>query len=322
MSLDLSGLAVQPWLPVAWGLLVGLVFSLVGAAGGILASFGLISVIGLVDPNQIKPMAQALTLATPLVAVPAYFRQRRLVIPLALTLGLGGIAGALIGSSLSVRYLADLNVFRPVFAFLVLGIAAQLAWSLRPAGRDRPHTACAVAAFEGLIATGGEPCTVGVRNRRWSPLMAEFEFGEEHFRYRPWSAFAVGMGIAILSSALGVGGRFPAGAVHGAGAASADVRDRRHRGARHFRELVCFDRQLPRARRAPRPAAARMVARGNLCRRLDRSTVVANSARPLAQNPAGVGAAGDCAALFRGVLTSVRQQRRSRAVVSIHPSCL
>lgn len=208
MPFDFSALAVSPWLPVAWGLLVGLVFSLVGAAGGILASFGLISVIGLADPNQVKPMAQALTLATPLVAVPAYYRQCRLVIPLAVALGLGGIAGALIGSSLSVRYLADLNVFRPVFALLVLGIAAQLAWSLRPSGTPKARTARAVAAFEGLIATGGEPCLVGVRSRHWSPLRAEFEFGEEHFRYRPWLAFAVGMAIAILSSALGVGGGF------------------------------------------------------------------------------------------------------------------
>jgi hypothetical protein len=36
MPFDLSALAVPPWLPVAGGLLVGLVFSQVGAAGGIL----------------------------------------------------------------------------------------------------------------------------------------------------------------------------------------------------------------------------------------------------------------------------------------------
>jgi uncharacterized membrane protein YfcA len=41
--------------------------------------------------------------------------------------------------------------------------------------------------------------------RRWR---AEFEFGAERFHYRPWAAFAVGMAIAMLSSALGVGGGF------------------------------------------------------------------------------------------------------------------
>lgn len=77
MPLEFVSLWSDIGLPFAWGGLVGLVFSLVGAAGGILASFGLISVLGLTDANQVKPMAQVLTLATPLVAVPSYFRQCR-----------------------------------------------------------------------------------------------------------------------------------------------------------------------------------------------------------------------------------------------------
>lgn len=132
MSPELASILADVLLPVAWGLLVGLVYSLIGAAGGILASFGLITVLGLTDPNQVKPMAQALTLATPRIAVPGYWRQCRVVPRLAVALGAGGIAGALVGSSLSVRYLADLDVFLPVFALLVPVIAVQLAWSLRP----------------------------------------------------------------------------------------------------------------------------------------------------------------------------------------------
>ena len=122
-------------LPFAWGGLVGLVFSLVfslvGAAGGILASFGLISVLGLTDANQVKPMAQVLTLATPLVAVPSYLRQCRVVLGLGLILASGGLLGALMGRRLSMHYLSDQSIFKPVFAILVLFIAAQLAWSLR-----------------------------------------------------------------------------------------------------------------------------------------------------------------------------------------------
>lgn len=72
-----------------------------------------------------------LTLATPLVAVPNYYHQGRLVISLALVQATGGLIEAFAGSSLSVRYLADLSSFKPAFALLVLFIAAQLAWSLR-----------------------------------------------------------------------------------------------------------------------------------------------------------------------------------------------
>ena len=46
MPIGLTALWPDLLLPFAWGGLVGLVFSLVGTAGGILASFGLISVFG------------------------------------------------------------------------------------------------------------------------------------------------------------------------------------------------------------------------------------------------------------------------------------
>jgi uncharacterized membrane protein YfcA len=195
-------------LPLTWGALVGLVFSLVGAAGGILASFGLISVLGLTDPNQVKPMAQALTLATPLVAVPNYYRQCRLVVSLAILLAVGGLAGALVGSRLSLHLLGDLSDFKPVFAVLVLVIAGQLAWSLRPSRREGGAASRAAEAFEGLVGRGGQPCRVGVRHARWSWRRIEFAFGGERFAFRPVTALIAGFGIAVLSSALGVGGGF------------------------------------------------------------------------------------------------------------------
>jgi len=206
VDLDVSWLTIG--LSIAWGILVGFVFSLVGAAGGILASFGLISVLGVTDANQVKPMAQALTLATPLIAVPQYFRQCRVVASLALVLSAGGLCGSLIGSSLSMRYLADLSDFKPVFAILVLAISAQLAWSLRSRKQQAGASVRAAEAFEGLAAAGSEPCEMGVRHGKWSLRQIDFEFGGERFSYHPVTAFLAGLGIAILSSALGVGGGF------------------------------------------------------------------------------------------------------------------
>jgi uncharacterized membrane protein YfcA len=208
MLLESGALWQDLLLPLAWGGLVGLVFSLVGAAGGILASFGLISVLGLDDANQVKPMAQALTLVTPLVAVPNYLRQCRVVLGLALILSSGGLLGAVAGSRLSMHYLADLSVFKPVFAILVLFIAGQLAWSLRPSMRAPTASSRAAAAFEGLVQQGEQPCSLGIRHRAWSWRSIEFEFGGELFRYRPPIAFAAGFMIAAIASALGVGGGF------------------------------------------------------------------------------------------------------------------
>lgn len=209
MTFEISDIIVSPWIPLLWGVLVGLVFSTVGAAGGILASVGLISVLSVQNPNLIKPMAQMLTLITPIIAVPLYYKQCRLVISLAIILGAGGIIGAVIGSSLSINHLSDMSIFKPVFAILVLLIATQIAWQIfRKKQKKTASAERAASNFEQVIEQNGEPCSIGVKHTLWSMSKIQFSFAKENFSYNPWLPFFIGMGIATFSSALGVGGGF------------------------------------------------------------------------------------------------------------------
>ncbi|MGD8841646.1 MAG: sulfite exporter TauE/SafE family protein [Gammaproteobacteria bacterium] len=209
MTFETAGIVLPAWLPLLWGVLVGLVFSTVGAAGGILASVGLISVLGIQDANLVKPMAQALTLATPLIAVPGYYRQGRVVLSLALILGAGGILGALVGSTLSHTYLTEIDLFRSVFGVLVLGIALQvLSRVLIHKRKPGTRSERAAAAFEGLVHDHGSPRTIGVSHRHRSWRRIHFVFAGVEFEYAPWAPFLAGAGIAVVSSALGVGGGF------------------------------------------------------------------------------------------------------------------
>ena len=209
MEFEVSGISAAPWLPVAWGFLVGLVFSIVGAAGGILASVGLISVLGVSNVNLVKPMAQMLTLISPIIAVPSYYKQGRLVSRLALLLGAGGIAGALIGSTLSVNYLGELGVFKPVFGVFTLLIALQVGWQLlRPGSSRSTRAGRAASAFEHVIEQGVPGHTLGVKQLAFSATRCELTFGNERFDYNPWLPVLAGAGIAVISSALGVGGGF------------------------------------------------------------------------------------------------------------------
>ena len=211
MYFEVADITVTVWLLLAWGALVGFVFSTVGAAGGILASVGMISVFGIGDPNLVKPMAQALTLVTPLIAVPLYMSQCRLVYSLALLFGAGGVLGALVGSTLSVGLLSSMEVFKPVFAVLVFFIAAQLAWQLLrtgPASAELAKAMSAAEAYERHMKGGGESCDRGVMFCRFTPLRFYFRFGDEDFTFSTWLPFFAGMGIAVLSSSLGVGGGF------------------------------------------------------------------------------------------------------------------
>lgn len=209
MNFDIADIVISPWIPLVWGVLVGFVFSTVGAAGGILASVGLISVLSVQNPNLIKPMAQVLTLVTPFVAVPLYYKQCRLVLSLALILGVGGIIGALIGSTLSVSHLSDMSIFKPVFATLVLLIAIQIAWQIiRKNKQSSAQSNRASSNFEDLIEHDGNPCTIGVKHNHFSIKRISFSFGNEEFSFNPLLPFFTGMAIAIFSSALGVGGGF------------------------------------------------------------------------------------------------------------------
>jgi uncharacterized membrane protein YfcA len=211
MVFEIAVVTAPVWLLLAWGGLVGLVFSTVGAAGGILASVGLISVFGIENPNLVKPMAQALTLVTPLIAVPLYMRQCRVVYRLAFLLGAGGVLGALLGSTLSHSWLSDMQLFKPVFAVLVFFIAAQLAWQIvrgTTASTLLTRTMRAAEVFERQVRRGGDLCEKGVVCRRATWRRFVFRFGDEEFAFNPWMPLFTGMGIAVLSSALGVGGGF------------------------------------------------------------------------------------------------------------------
>jgi uncharacterized membrane protein YfcA len=211
MFFDIAGITTPLWLLLAWGGLVGFVFSTVGAAGGILASVGMISVFGIGNPNLVKPMAQAMTLVTPLIAVPLYMRQCRVTYRLALLLGAGGILGSLLGSTLSHSWLSDMQVFKPVFAVLVFFIAAQLAWQIfRSNSKSRvlTRTMRAAEAFERQVKSGRDLCEKGVECLQYSFSRFVFRFGDEEFSFNPWVPLFTGMGVAVLSSALGVGGGF------------------------------------------------------------------------------------------------------------------
>ena len=52
---------------------------------------GYMSIFGLKKGNMIKPMNQILTLVSPIVGTPLYLREKRIVVPTTVDLGLGGI---------------------------------------------------------------------------------------------------------------------------------------------------------------------------------------------------------------------------------------
>ena len=109
-----------------WCTLAGFLMSMGGGGGGILIGVGHISIVGVADPNMIKAVNQMMEFASRIFSVPLYQRQGRIVWSLALSFGLGAPLGAIAGSWISERYLADLSLYRQVFGLLVAFVAARI----------------------------------------------------------------------------------------------------------------------------------------------------------------------------------------------------
>ena len=178
-----------------WAVFAGMVFSSIGAAGGILTSFGLISIVGMTDPNAVKPMTQIIVLATAFVFVPTYFKRGNLVWPLGLLLGVGGLLGAWSGSTLSNAYLSDMSVFRPWFGALTLLVAARIAWDLL-------RTPAPPTALESHFIETGVSGIAFKKNRLC------FTYAREFYCVSIWTPIFAGFLIAMIAAIFGVGGGF------------------------------------------------------------------------------------------------------------------
>ena len=187
--------------PIAfvWALFTGLIFSTIGAAGGIFASFGFITILHVKDANSIKVMSQILTIVTPLIAVPLFIRQKRISLILGAIIASGGIVGAILGSWFSKHYLYELKSFKYFFGYLTLFIAILLIYKvilkkrkqkLKPSAQD-------LKLDDNVIKT----LEVNFRN-------VKIRYFNQEYNFNPIFAFVAGMVVAIISSIFGVGGGF------------------------------------------------------------------------------------------------------------------
>ncbi len=198
--MEAFGVEINPVVAFLWSLLVGLVFSTVGAAGGILAGVGHISVFGITQANSIKLMNQILIFTSTLIAVPSYWRQKRLIIILGILLGMGSIVGAIIGSTVSYKFLPDLKSYKPLFGVFTLVVAIKIIYDVFHTKKKRE-----IKEIEDKITSVGKS---DLRTITLTFHKVEFEFTGKIYSFNPLIPATAGFVVAIVSSALGVGGGF------------------------------------------------------------------------------------------------------------------
>jgi uncharacterized protein len=213
---------------VLWGIWVGWIFSVVGAFGGIMAGVGHISVFGLGEyaatfkktnsdfgkllTDSIRTSNQYLVGLSGLISSITYYRIGRLVLPLAICLGIGAIAGAILIPWLTAGKI-DLRSYVGYFGLTVLIIGGFLFYETTPAGQGRKKAAKAAAdAFEkerkNKGSSGASAQDQGVRVVSYSASRVVFTFYGVEFSFNPIIPIIGGFFISAISSFIGVGGGF------------------------------------------------------------------------------------------------------------------
>jgi uncharacterized membrane protein YfcA len=219
--------SVNPIAALLWAVWVGWIFSTVGAFGGVMAGVGHMSVFGFgeyagafkktapdlgkVVTDSIKASNQFLVGTSALISSINYLKMKRLVLPLAISLGLGSLIGAYGAAALSAGKL-DFKSYQGYFGLFVLALGAYLIYETSPAGQASKKTAKAAAkAFEDnakKMRSGEKVDMAGLKIQEFTPFTCAFTFFGVPFKFNPLIPFLGGIVIAAVAAFLGVGGGF------------------------------------------------------------------------------------------------------------------
>jgi len=207
-----------------WAMWVGWVFSTVGAFGGIMAGVGHISVFGLGDyaksfkdsaptlnkfvTDSIRVSNQWLVGLSALVSSVNYGKQKRLIVPLGLFLGLGSLLAAFLVVYTTMGKV-KFSQYQGWFGLIVFIIGGFMVYEMTPRGQaSKKKTKEAVKAFEAAVKQKGDITQQGVKTSKFSLTRIEISFFGQTFSFNPLWAFVGGFFISAISSFIGVGGGF------------------------------------------------------------------------------------------------------------------
>jgi len=226
-----SGLEVNVPAVFIWGIVVGYIFTTVGAAGAILTFIGQVVIFGLdkamisflkakgmtekvakdITTKTLKVHNLTAVIISPLIAVPRYWMERRVAIPLALCIAVGVVIGALAGPSVPMT----LKQYKFWFGVITFLIGIRLAYECTETYRRRKEKLVKISkAFEEKVkelkATGRweELKEKGYKLTKFGATEMRFEFVGEEFVINPVLAAIGGFFIAFIASLLGLGGGF------------------------------------------------------------------------------------------------------------------
>ena len=193
MLFPVSGVECSPLLPAGAAFCISFLTSMGGVSGAFLLLPFQTGVLGYVQPG-VSATNQVFNIVACPSGVWRYWREGRLLGPLALVMALGTLPGVLAGALIRVSLLPDAARFALFAALVLLYMAGRLLWDIlrsrRGTGRGgRPGGAAA-------------PCRVVAFN----PRELVFSSGAESYRVSCRAVFLLSLAVGLVGGIYGIGG--------------------------------------------------------------------------------------------------------------------
>jgi uncharacterized protein len=210
---------MNPIIVFGGAFVIGVLFVIMGAAGGLFTAAFQITVIGTKGPiginagNTIKPTNLFLTMCSPITGLANYFKEKRFAYPVAIFFAIGIVLGAFfIGPPLSAKYL-NLAAFKFYLGVICFIIGVKLFIESLPSSIEKKKAMKAIVQkFNAAVKeakSSGKAMEMGkVEFDKFNFIQFDMRFWGETFVARPLMMLVGGVLMGIIASAFGVGGGF------------------------------------------------------------------------------------------------------------------
>lgn len=210
---------MNPMVVFIGAFIIGVLFVIMGAAGGLFTAAFQITVIGTKGPvginagNTIKPTNLFLTMCSPITGLMTFIKEKRFATPVAIPFAIGIVCGAFfIGPPLSAKYL-NLAAFKFYLGIICLVIGIKLFIESLPSSIEKKKAMAAIVKkFNKAVKEAkesGKALQMGsIEFDKFNPIAFDMRFWGETFVAKPLLMLIGGIIMGIIASSFGVGGGF------------------------------------------------------------------------------------------------------------------
>jgi len=210
---------MNPMVVFIGAFVIGILFVIMGAAGGLFTAAFQITAIGTKGPvginagNTIKPTNLFLTMCSPITGLMTFVKEKRFATPVAIPFAIGIVCGAFfIGPPLSAKYL-NLAAFKFYLGIICLVIGIKLFIESLPGSIEKKKAMKAIVQkFNAAVKESkesGKAIQMGsIEFDKFNPIKFDMRFWGETFVAKPLLMLIGGIIMGVIASSFGVGGGF------------------------------------------------------------------------------------------------------------------